>query len=233
VFIISIFCLADLHLSFGTNKPMDVFKGWDNYTERIKENWQKLINQDDVVVIPGDVSWALKLEDTLEDFRFIESLNGKKVIIKGNHDLWWNSITKMNKFLNDNNLNSISFVHNSAYPVGEFAICGSRGWFFETEGHSKKIILREAGRLEASIKQAISMKLQPLVFLHYPPIWSGQVCEEIIGILKKYNIDTVYHGHIHGCTREYVDYVAEGINFHLVACDALGFTPRLIMNINK
>ncbi len=207
---------------------MDIFKGWDNYTERIEKNWRLSVRPDDVVVIPGDVSWALKLEETLEDFKFLESLPGKKVIIKGNHDLWWNSITKMKNFLKENNIETISFVHNSAHPVGDYAICGSRGWFYENEGHSQKIIAREAGRLEASISAAEALGLKPLVFMHYPPAWSLEICFELIQVLKRHKIDEVWHGHIHGHPRELSDYSAEGIKFHLVSCDCLRFSPRLI-----
>lgn len=226
--VISIFCIGDLHLSLSVDKPMDIFKGWDNYTERIEKNWQISVTENDVVVIPGDVSWGLKLEETLEDFKFLNSLPGKKVIIKGNHDLWWNSMTKMTKFLNENELDSISFVHNSCYPVGEYAVCGSRGWFFETEGHSKKIILREAGRLEASISSAEELGLKPLVFLHYPPAWNNDVCFELLEVLKKHKIDEVWHGHIHGHQKDFANYSAEGIKFHLISCDCLNFSPRLI-----
>lgn len=207
---------------------MDIFRGWENHAEKIKYNWNSLVSDYDTVVIPGDVSWAMKLEDALIDFKFINELPGKKIILKGNHDYWWNSITKMNAFLSDNGLDTISFIHNSAIPVGDFAVCGSRGWFFETEGHSKKIINREAGRIDSSITAAESLGLEPLVFLHYPPVWMNQVCAEIIDVLKAHNIHEVWHGHIHGFLKQYLNYSAEGISFHLVSCDCLNFAPILI-----
>ena len=227
----SIFCIGDLHLSLSCDKPMDIFRGWDNYTEKLKNNWKKIITDKDIVVLPGDISWALKLEETLEDFKFIDSLPGKKLIIKGNHDLWWNSLTKMNAFLQDNNINSISFIYNSAVLVGEYAICGSRGWFFDDATHSKKIITREAARLERSIVAAKELNAKPLVFIHYPTIWNGQVCEEILDVLKKYEIDEVWHGHIHGFheTPQYSEEV--NIKFHLTSADYLGFMPILVKKL--
>lgn len=224
----SIFCLADLHLSLSVDKPMDIFRGWDNYVEKLEENWKKIITDDDIVVIPGDISWALKLEETLADFKFIDSLPGKKFIIKGNHDLWWNSVTKMNNFLKENNIHSISFIYNSAEKIGDFAICGSRGWFFDDDSHSKKIITREAARLERSILAAKELDAEPLVFLHYPAVWNGQVCDEILDVLNRYEIKEVWHGHIHGCREnpQYSDDV--NIKFHLTSCDYLKFMPILV-----
>ena len=149
----AIYAISDFHLSFGTDKPMDIFKGWSNYTERLKENIESVVKQDDVIVIPGDISWALKLKDTIEDFKFINDLPGKKIIGKGNHDLWWESLTKMNRLMQENEFENISFLYNNCYEVDDIVIAGSRGWFFDDTA-DKKIVLREAGRIENSLQQA-------------------------------------------------------------------------------
>lgn len=230
----NLFAISDLHLSFSSEKPMDVFRGWDNYTERISANWKRLITDDDVVIIPGDISWATDLKEAKSDFEYINSLPGKKIILKGNHDFWWSTVKKINEFLSENKFNSISVVHNSFYPLGKYAVCGTRGWLYDNSSQSdKKIILRECGRLEKSILDAENSGLIPIVFLHYPPVYSEYVCEEIFAILKSHGIKHVYYGHIHGygftnCVSEY-----DGIKLHLVSCDCIDFTPYYILNIKK
>ena len=133
----SIYGISDFHLSFSADKPMDVFRGWENHTEKLKQNICECVTDDDVIVIPGDISWALKLKDTLEDFRFINSLPGKKIIGKGNHDLWWESLTKMNKMCKDNGFDTITFLFNNCYETQDVAIAGSRGWFFDDTADKK------------------------------------------------------------------------------------------------
>lgn len=225
----SIFGISDLHLPLGADKPMDIFRGWDDYVERIENNWCKMITDYDYVVIPGDISWALKLSETYNDFKFIDKLPGKKIILKGNHDLWWSTMNKMNTFLEENNFNSISFIHNSCYEIGEYAICGSRGWFFDDNSTaSKKVILREATRLDVSIKTAKELNKTPLVFLHYPVCFNNQVCEELFEVLQKHEIKDVWHGHIHGSGKQYITSEYMGICFHLISCDCINFSPILI-----
>ncbi len=222
----AIYALSDLHLSFSADKPMHIFKGWDDYENRIRRNWMRLVREEDAVVLPGDLSWGLKLEDTLEDFRFLENLPGQKFILKGNHDLWWTSKKKMEDFFAANDLHSIRIVHNNAYPFEGVAICGTRGWVYDgTAEADRKVILREAGRLRTSLEAALATGLPPAVFLHYPPVYGENVCEEIVSILKAYGIADVYYGHIHGngiynAVREY-----ERIKLHLVSCDCVDFTP--------
>lgn len=222
----SIYAISDLHLSFGADKPMDIFKGWNNYEEKLKANWARLVTDEDTVVIPGDISWALKLEDTLADFRFIESLPGKKIILKGNHDLWWSTMNKLGKFFVENKINGIQAVFNNAVVVEDKAICGTRGWDYASTGESEqKVRNREAGRLEASIKAAVETGKEPIVFMHFPPVYAEFVCDEIMNILKKYGVKTVYHGHIHGagCHKSVSEY--DGIKFKLLSCDCIDFTP--------
>ena len=224
----AIFAISDLHLSFSTDKPMDKFRGWENYTERIKANWTRLVGQYDTVVIPGDISWALKLEEAEEDFKFIESLPGNKVILKGNHDLWWSTMNKFGIFLEEKGFKTIKPLFNSAIEVEGKVICGTRGWFFDAPEKEEKIILREAGRLETSLKKAEETGLEPIVFLHYPPVYDNNVCQPIFDVIKKHGIKTVYHGHIHGagCNNAQKNY--DGVRFKLLSCDCIEFTPLSI-----
>lgn len=224
----SIYGISDLHLSFGTDKPMDIFRGWNNHTERLFANWNRLVKEDDTVVLPGDLSWALKLEETKKDFEFLKTLKGKKILIKGNHDLWWSTAKKIYTFFENENITDCEILFNSSVVADGYAIAGTRGWFYDNSG-SQKVLLREAGRLETSIKSALSSGLPVLVFLHYPPVYSDYACREILEVLKKYNIKDVYHGHIHGAGFNNAVKEFEGINFHLISCDCTDFTPIKIV----
>lgn len=224
----AVFAISDLHLSFSVDKPMDIFNGWSNYTEKLKENIEKSVCEDDIIVIPGDISWGLKLSETIEDFRFINSLPGKKIIGKGNHDLWWESLTKMNRIMQENGFDTISFLYNNYFDVGDFAICGSRGWFFDDKA-DKKIISREAGRIERSLNEAESSGKMPILFLHYPPISKDTVCEEIMDVILKHSVKKVYYGHIHkaGANNAF-EGIFKGTEFKCVSCDILDFNPLKI-----
>ncbi len=224
----SIYALSDLHLSFSTDKPMNVFRGWDNYVEQIKSNWIRLVTDFDTVVIPGDISWALKIEEILEDFKFIDSLPGEKVILKGNHDLWWGTMNKLSNFLSENEIKTIHPVFNSYYEAEQKAICGTRGWNYDSKESEEKIILREANRLDTSISAAKKEGLEPIVFTHFPVVYGEFVCMPIIEILKKHGIKTLYHGHIHGAGRNNSVAEFEGIKQVLVSCDCVDFTPVLV-----
>ena len=226
-----IYSIADLHLSFGTNKPMDVFSGWTNYTERIRANWQRLVEPDDTVVIAGDISWAMKLNEINKDFEYIQSLNGKKIILKGNHDYWWTTKSKMDKYISDSGFDSISILHNNYYVVEDTAICGTRGWFYDAEKDEDMLILkREVGRLKMSIEPAVSAGYKPVVFLHYPPIYNGMECTEIMDVLREYEIEKCFYGHVHGGNAAKKAFIGEkdGISFRLIACDYVNFTPLSI-----
>ncbi len=227
----SLFAIADLHLSLGENKPMDIFAGWSDYVTRLKENWNKLITDKDTVVIAGDISWAMKLEETYIDFKFIDDLPGKKIFLKGNHDYWWGTKSKMEAFLAEKNLKTISILFNNAYVIDDFSVCGTRGWFLENESENDvKVLNREAGRLTASIECALKTGKEPVVFLHYPPIYGNTKCDEIFNILLKYGIKKCYYGHIHGKKnmRLAVEGKCEGVEFKLISCDRLSFVPILI-----
>lgn len=223
----SIYAISDLHLSFGTDKPMNIFRGWNNHTERIKANWKRLVKSEDTVVIPGDFSWALKMEESLADFKFLEDLPGKKLLLKGNHDLWWSTAKKLREFWQQNNINSVDIVYNNCAIADGFAIAGTRGWFYDDTG-SKKVLLREAGRLDASLKESEKTGLPILVFLHYPPVYGDSVCNEILNVLKAHNVTQVYYGHIHGAGFHNAVKEYDGIDLHLISCDCIEFTPYFI-----
>ena len=202
----SLFAIADTHLSFGTDKPMDTFEGWSNYTQ----------------------SWAMSFSELEADFDYINKLNGKKIILKGNHDYWWNTMSKMNKFIEENGFDTISILHNSSYDFDGFSVCGSRGWFFDSdEEHNEKVLNREVMRLKASIEAAKNE--EKIVFLHYPPVYENQNCKEILNLLKEKGIKKCYYGHLHGMAAKYAfDDNFEGIDFKLISADRLKFVPLLI-----
>lgn len=226
----SLFVIGDTHLSLSVDKPMDVFKGWTDYTDRLKNNWNRVVSPEDSVVIPGDISWAMNFNEAVKDFSFLNSLNGKKYILKGNHDYWWNTMSKMNKFLEDNEFNTIKIIHNNAYSVEGFAVAGSRGWFYDdTAEADKKVILREAGRLRTSLQAASKLEGELIAFLHYPPISSLQRCEEILSVLEEFSVKRCYFGHLHGFVPpENTKIEYNGTTFNLISADYLDFCPRLI-----
>ncbi|EPR07686.1 metallophosphoesterase [Ruminiclostridium papyrosolvens] len=232
----SIFTIADLHLALGIDKPMDVFGGrWSNYMEKLKENWISDVSEKDTVIIPGDVSWATYIESAYEDFRFIEDLPGKKVISKGNHDYWWTTSSKLNKYLTENNLTTISFMHNNAFELEGVAVCGTRGWKGPGEDDFKKddekIYKREIERLELSVKAALKLELsRMLVFMHYPPVTVKSPMTGFIDIMKKYGIKECYYGHLHGeGIKGAIEGEYEGIDLKLVSADYLNFKPLKII----
>ena len=220
----NIFAIGDTHLSFDTDKPMDVFRGWSDYVPRLEKNWRNL------VLIPGDISWAMSLEGVKKDFSFLDSLPGKKLMMKGNHDYWWNTKKKMDAFIKENGFDSLSILFNNAYRFGDTTICGSRGWFFDAENDSeKKVLLREAGRLRLSIEAGKKLGGEIIVFLHYPPVTVSQCCEEMMDVLRESGIKRCYYGHLHGAsTKSAFTGEHDGIGFDLVSADHLGFCPKFI-----
>lgn len=227
----ALYAIADLHLSLGSNKPMDVFEGWHDYVARLEKNWRLTVREEDTVVVAGDISWAMKLEEAYQDFAFIHALPGKKVFLKGNHDYWWSTKSKIDSFLAEHGFDSIQIVHNNSYPVGQYAVCGTRGWLYNAASDEDiKIVKREVGRLNASIEHALAKGLQPIVFLHYPPVYDGMVCNEILQVLLDRGIQQCYFGHIHGtqASKRAVTGEYQGIHLHLISCDYLGFLPLLV-----
>ena len=216
--------MADLHLSLSTDKPMDVFgSAWENYVCRIKENWP--LTDDDTIVIPGDISWAMSFDELRADFDFLASLPGKKIISKGNHDYWWNTVKKLNEFAEP--YGNIFFLHNNSYEYGDISICGTRGWIQEPGAEADvKVLRREVLRLEASLASA---KQKPVVFMHYPPLFADQKNEEIIETMKKYGVTECYYGHLHGGAFALAKTgEIDGISYKLISADFLGFSPILV-----
>ncbi len=232
----SIFAIADLHLALGIDKPMDVFGGrWSNYMEKLKSSWTETVKETDSVIIPGDVSWATYIENAYEDFKFIEDLPGRKIISKGNHDYWWTTASKLNKYLGANGFNTISFMHNNAFIIEDVAICGTRGWKCPGEDDFKKddekIYNRELERLELSIRTAGNTPhKQKIVFMHYPPVTAKSGTSGFISILKKHGISRCYYGHLHGDgIKGAIEGEYEGIDLRLISADYLNFVPTLIV----
>lgn len=227
----SLYAIADLHLSFSVNKPMNIFAGWEDYVQRLTENWQNTVKSEDTVVIPGDISWGMNFSEVKADFDYINRLNGRKIIIKGNHDYWWNTMSKMNRFLDENGFDTISILNNNYYAYEEYGICGTRGWVKDTEEPADaKVLAREAQRLETSIKSALTDGKKPLVFLHYPPVYNNEYNYDIIDVLFKYDIKQCWYGHLHGKAHRFAvcgEY--DGINYQLVAGDFVQFCPKFIM----
>ncbi len=226
----SVYAIGDTHLSFSVDKPMDIFKGWDDYAQRLEKNWQHLISNEDTVIINGDISWAMGLDQAEKDLEFLNNLNGTKIISKGNHDYWWNTITKMEKFCEEKGFDTIKFLHNNAYKVGNVAIAGTRGWFFDAEKDNvDKVMARECARLQRSIDEARKLGGEVIVFLHYPPVSTAKVCEPIMNVLKENNIERCYYGHLHGgAINSAINEVFDGVKFQLVSADYLNFCPLFI-----
>lgn len=224
----SIYVIGDLHLSFNTNKPMDVFgKNWSNYEEKIKNNWIENVKEDDLVVLPGDFSWSMYLEETKKDFEFINDLPGKKLLLKGNHDYWWSTVTSMRKFLKENNFENIDFLYNNSYEFDNHVLVGTRGWSLSDVSEDIRLNKREADRLKLSILDAINKygeEKEIIAFMHYPPITKNYMNTEYLRILKQYNIKKCYYGHLHANSiYEAVEGIVDGIDFKLISADALDF----------
>lgn len=229
----SIYTIGDLHLSFHENKPMGIFgENWEGHEEKIKKDWKEKVTENDLVVIPGDFSWSTYLKDTYEDFDYLNKLPGKKILLKGNHDYWWTTVTSMRKFFKENNFQTIDFVYNTAYEFENYIIAGTRGWGQNEEGEDKKLLKREVARLELSLEKALEQKEKQekeiLVFLHYPPIIHSNLINhemsEFVKVLKKYDIKKCYYGHLHSSSiREAVEGNYYGIDFKLVSADGLDF----------
>lgn len=227
----SLYVLGDLHLSFSTDKPMNIFKGWGNHVEKITANWNDIVKDEDTVVINGDISWATYLQDAEKDFRYInDNLKGKKIFLKGNHDYWWTTKSKLDAFLTEKGLDKIQILNNNSYSVNGIAVCGTRGWINDgSEPFDQKLLNREAGRLDMSIAAAKNLGGEPVVFIHYPPIFGDEKNYYIIDVLQKHGIKECYYGHVHGpAVKKAFTGESEGINYHIASCDCVNFTPVLV-----
>lgn len=236
----SLYVISDLHLSTNeaTNKSMEKFGArWNGYHKKLEKSFNAIVTDNDTVIIPGDISWAMTLDEAKSDFKFLDSLPGTKIIGKGNHDFWWSTASKINAFFDENGIKSVKLLHNNAYRLENCIICGSRGWFYDQKQQKTvgevdydKIIAREAQRLEISINAALSLKeedpsLPILAFLHFPPVFGDFVCDKILDVLKAYGIKKCYYGHIHNNYTLPKSFVYDEITFTLVSADYLGFVP--------
>ena len=224
-----LYAIGDTHLSLSVQKPMDVFGGaWRGYVDKLKRGFESL-SREDTVVLCGDLSWGMGLEEAREDLAFLDALpGGRKLLLKGNHDYWWNTASKMERFFEENGFSTLRILHNNCYFYGETALCGTRGWFYEETG-SQKVFLRELIRLEASLKAA--GEKEKLCFLHYPPLYQGYSCPEIIRLLESYQVRTCFYGHLHGGShRLAIEGPHGGVDYRLVAADFVDFTPVKILD---
>ena len=231
----SIYAIADLHLSFNKDKPMDIFgENWYQHEEKIKKDWINNVNQDDLVILPGDFSWATYLDDTYSDFKYINDLPGKKLLLKGNHDYWWSTLTSMRSFIKENNFLNIEFLYNNSYMYKNVIIAGTRGWNVN-EKNNEKMINRELIRLELSLNDGINKygaEKNIIVCMHYPPIVKGDCynSRKFIDIMKKYNVKKCVYGHLHSqAHNEAIEGMVEGIEFELVSADYLNFKIKKIL----
>ena len=231
----ALFALADTHLSLASGKPMDVFgQRWHDHTERIAYFWNKTVGRDDAVVIPGDVSWGMTLGEAEADLAFLDALPGRKILGKGNHDYWWSTASKINKFFSAKGFSTLSLLYNNAYAADGFAVCGSRGWYSDAASppgtDRKKIVLREAGRLRRSLEAGKALgEKELLAFLHFPPVFGDFVCGELIAVLKEYGVKRCFYGHMHGQYNIPRSFTYDGVEFIIVASDHLQFDPLPIL----
>lgn len=228
----ALYAIGDTHLSLGADKPMDVFGGgWEGYVDKLREGFSS-VDDSDTVVLCGDLSWGMGLEQARGDFAFLNSeLPGEKWLLKGNHDYWWTTASKMNTFFRANGFDRLHILHNNCAFYGETALCGTRGWFFEENGAPQweKVFNRELIRLEASLKAA--GEGEKLCFLHYPPLYRGYCCREIVELLERYGVTACYYGHLHGASHRLAIEGRQGdVDYHLVSADFVGFRPKKILD---
>lgn len=228
----ALYAIGDTHLSLASDKPMDVFGGgWAGYVDKLRAGFDR-VGAEDAVVICGDVSWGMSLEEARQDFAFLDALPGsRKLLLKGNHDYWWTTAAKMKAFFQENGFSTLDILHNNCHFYGETALCGTRGWFYEEDRgeHSAKIFNRELIRLEASLKAG--GEGEKLCFLHYPPLYQGYHCREIIELLEKYGVKLCCYGHLHGGSHRLAIVGQRGnVEYRLVAADYVGFAPVKLLD---
>ena len=227
----ALYAIGDLHLCLGAPKPMDIFGGaWVGYMDKLRKGME-IIGPEDTTVLMGDLSWALDLESAKADFAWINQIPGRKIILKGNHDYWWSTAAKFQKFCLENEFSDLHILNNNSFEYGGFAVCGTRGWYFEemrSSAHDEKVFKRELIRLEASLKAA--GELPKLVFLHYPPRSKGYQCPEILELLQRYEVRRCFYGHLHGPSHKLAtEGIWDGIDYALLAADFINFRPQKIL----
>ncbi len=228
-----IFAISDLHLSTSCDKPMDVFGGhWENYIQKIEDNWKASVADDDLVLIAGDISWAMKLEEVHDDLKWIEALPGKKIIIKGNHEYWWKSISAVREILPE----SIMAIQNDAVKIGDYIFCGTRGWAVPEDGKEQseedlKIYKREVERLKLTLMFAKNLKQNNekiVALIHFPPFNSTKTQNEFMTLFEEYGVEKVVFGHIHGYTNCELYNNINGVEYYFTSCDHIKNNPVLI-----
>lgn len=237
----AVYVIADLHLATAdSTKSMEIFgKRWTNYIDKLKSNWQRVVAPDDTVIIPGDISWALTAEQALNDLVWLDSLSGRKIIMKGNHDFWWSTVSKLKAFFTANGINTLELLNNNALEAENYIIAGSRGWFTDSSLQNSnesvdyaKIINREAIRLRMSLEAAEKIRRQNgkeiIAFMHFPPVWGDFVCQPFIDALKDYNIKRCFFGHIHGSYTCADSFEYASVRFYMISADFLDFLPRIV-----
>ena len=227
----ALYAIGDLHLSFGVDKPMDVFGGrWEGYVDKLREGLS-VITDEDTTVLLGDLSWALDLEGAREDFAFIAQIPGRKIILKGNHDYWWSTARKFELFCKENGFENLFVLHNNCHFYGDVALCGTRGWFYEEDrqgSHDELVFRRELGRLETSLQAAGDR--EKICFLHYPPKYHGYECPEILQMLQKYGVKQCYYGHLHAESMRLAFLGrSHDVDFSLVSADYVNFVPQKVL----
>lgn len=227
----ALYAIGDLHLCLGAQKPMDIFGGaWVGYMDKLKQGFSS-VTEEDTTILLGDLSWALGLQEAKKDFAWINQIPGKKIILKGNHDYWWSTAAKFYKFCEENGFSNQFILNNNHYEYGDWAICGTRGWFFEEERSNQrdeKVFKRELIRLETSLRSAGDKN--KMVFLHYPPRYKGYECGEILDLLKQYGVRRCFYGHLHGASHGLaLEGQWDGVEYKLVSADRLGFNPFLVI----
>ena len=228
----ALYAIGDLHLSLSCNKSMEVFgDAWKDYVARIADALGQLTDED-VLILAGDTSWGMTLEEAEADFRFLDQFPGKTYLVKGNHDYWWATAAKFRRFCEEKEIRSLDLLHNNCVFYGDYAVCGTRGWFLEEDQkpHNAKVLAREVMRLETSLQAAGEKPI--LCFLHYPPLYQGYECPEILSVLEKYRVEQCYYGHLHGPTiRRRLEGKRGNTDFSLISADYLGFIPKKICEI--
>ena len=231
-----IYCIADLHLSEKSDKPMDVFGSrWNGYREKLISRWNETVSPGDTVVVPGDISWGTALDEALPDLMLISSLPGNKIIMKGNHDYWWQSLSKIRRALAENKAESVFLLQNGAYIVEDKVICGCRGWYSDSKKAPRsadfgKICLREAARAEISLSQGEKTAdgREILFFCHFPVVFGDFINRPLLDVIKKHGVKRLFYGHIHGVYNFPQTVNRDGISHTVVSADYLNFTPLRI-----
>ena len=230
----AIYALADLHLSLGVDKPMHIFgPAWADHEDRIRENWISTVREEDTVLIPGDISWAMSQENSLPDLTYLHELPGRKILSKGNHDYWWGTLGKVRTFAGEHGLDSLAFLKNNAFIVEDRVVCGARGWLLPNDpefGASDRTILeRELGRLRISLTEGVRLaegKREILVMLHFPPASHQNFTSPFTEILESYGVRQCVYGHLHGRGhKKALEGVVNGVDYRLASGDYIAFKP--------